>query len=214
MNILACAVLSAQLTAPRGAVAPDTARIQHALDLCSPGHALILKIDGPRTVFESAPLILPRGVTLFVDRGVTLFASSNPRDYDLAPNSCGAAPSSQAAVCKPFLFSYQAAFSGVAGTGTIDGHGEGWWGHTATAPDLVSSYESQGFEVNGVTLRNAAGVHAAIYKTSGFASTGLRIYEVGERVGYPNVEHFSRVFKKHTGKSPSAWPREGEGAPG
>jgi two-component system, response regulator YesN len=46
------------------------------------------------------------------------------------------------------------------------------------------------------------------------ASTGLRIYEVGERVGYPNVEHFSRVFKKHTGKSPSAWPREGEGAPG
>jgi YesN/AraC family two-component response regulator len=46
------------------------------------------------------------------------------------------------------------------------------------------------------------------------ASTGLRIYEVGERVGYPNVEHFSRVFKKHTGKSPSAWPREGEGPPG
>jgi YesN/AraC family two-component response regulator len=42
------------------------------------------------------------------------------------------------------------------------------------------------------------------------ASTSLHIYEVGERVGYPNVEHFSRVFKKITGKSPSAWPREGD----
>jgi YesN/AraC family two-component response regulator len=41
------------------------------------------------------------------------------------------------------------------------------------------------------------------------AATSLRIYEVGERVGYPNVEHFSRVFKKLTGKSPRAWPRDG-----
>lgn len=40
-------------------------------------------------------------------------------------------------------------------------------------------------------------------------STSLHIYEVGQQVGYPNVEHFSRVFKKFTGKSPSAWPREG-----
>ena len=44
------------------------------------------------------------------------------------------------------------------------------------------------------------------------AATSLRIYEVGERVGYPNVEHFSRVFKKLTGKSPRAWPREGGGS--
>ena len=46
------------------------------------------------------------------------------------------------------------------------------------------------------------------------AATSLRIYEVGERVGYPNVEHFSRVFKKLTGKSPSSWPREGGGGEG
>jgi two-component system response regulator YesN len=45
-------------------------------------------------------------------------------------------------------------------------------------------------------------------------ATSLHIYEVGERVGYPNVEHFSRVFKKLTGKSPSAWPREGGGGNG
>jgi AraC-like DNA-binding protein len=34
------------------------------------------------------------------------------------------------------------------------------------------------------------------------ATTSLMVYEVGERVGYPSVEHFSRVFKKLVGVSP------------
>ena len=34
------------------------------------------------------------------------------------------------------------------------------------------------------------------------ATTQLLVYEVGERVGYPSVEHFSRVFKKVAGISP------------
>jgi two-component system response regulator YesN len=33
-------------------------------------------------------------------------------------------------------------------------------------------------------------------------TTSLHVYKVGERVGYPSVEHFSRVFKKVTGVSP------------
>jgi two-component system response regulator YesN len=33
-------------------------------------------------------------------------------------------------------------------------------------------------------------------------TTQLLVYEVGERVGYPSVEHFSRVFKKVAGISP------------
>jgi AraC-like DNA-binding protein len=28
------------------------------------------------------------------------------------------------------------------------------------------------------------------------------VYEIGVRVGYPSVEHFSRVFKKVAGVSP------------
>ena len=34
------------------------------------------------------------------------------------------------------------------------------------------------------------------------ATTELLVYEVGARVGYPSVEHFSRVFKKLAGISP------------
>jgi two-component system, response regulator YesN len=37
------------------------------------------------------------------------------------------------------------------------------------------------------------------------SETNLKVYEVGETVGYPNVEHFSRLFKKLTGTSPGAW---------
>lgn len=34
------------------------------------------------------------------------------------------------------------------------------------------------------------------------ATTSLHVYEIGVRVGYPSVEHFSRVFKKVAGVSP------------
>ena len=34
------------------------------------------------------------------------------------------------------------------------------------------------------------------------ASTDMLVYEVGERVGYPSVEHFARTFKRMVGVSP------------
>jgi two-component system response regulator YesN len=33
-------------------------------------------------------------------------------------------------------------------------------------------------------------------------STNLKIYEISEKVGYTNKEHFSRIFKRHVGVSP------------
>jgi two-component system response regulator YesN len=34
-------------------------------------------------------------------------------------------------------------------------------------------------------------------------TTSLKVYEIAERCGFPNVEHFSRTFKKILGHSPS-----------
>lgn len=36
-------------------------------------------------------------------------------------------------------------------------------------------------------------------------TTGMRVYELCDEVGYSNTEHFSRVFKKETGFSPSQY---------
>ncbi len=192
-----CATLKARLTATGLSVRRnidvqiDTRRIQHALNLCNPGQAVVLRSYGAKDSFLSAPLLLPRGVTLFLDAGTTLFSSRNPRDYDVSPSSCGAARN-DTVQCKPFLFSYQAAYSGILGTGTIDGQGgtplgptqRSWWqrqrsakktGGASSVPDLISTYESQGFRVLGVTLHNAAGTHLAIHKTIDFRAAYIRI---------------------------------------
>jgi pectin methylesterase-like acyl-CoA thioesterase len=156
-----CAILNARATGS------DTARIQGALNLCGPGKAVVLWAEGPNATFNSGPLLLPRGVTLFLAHRVILRAPRDLRAYDISPGSCGAPPKDKEATCKPFVFAYQAAFSGVAGDGTIDGQG--------AAPELVSSYESQGFLLSGVTLRNAKGMAAAIYKTTNFVTANLKI---------------------------------------
>lgn len=202
--VQACAVVTAGRTSGWAAAvhaAPDTERIQAALNLCEPGRAVVLAGNGADDAFLSAPLRLPRGVTLFVGRGVTLYASRNPKDYDLRPGSCGE-PNAKRPGCKPFLFAYQAALSGVAGEGTIDGQGSGTmrgsrnsWRRIrqqakmpahegnaqGSAPDLVASYESQGFSVRGVHLKNAAGDSVAMYKTIGFRARTWRLspQEVG-----------------------------------
>jgi two-component system response regulator YesN len=41
------------------------------------------------------------------------------------------------------------------------------------------------------------------------SSTDLLVYEVAERVGYPNVEHFSRTFKRIVGESPVRYKATG-----
>src|SRR5579875_1147205 len=193
-TVKACTILRAKLKASSASAvlsgaASDTQRLQQALSQCAPGEAVVLEASGANDAFLAAPLLLPRGVTLFLDRGVTLYASRHPEDYDLRPGSCGS-DTVKSPGCKPFLFTYQAAFSGVAGEGTIDGQGnQGEWPrvleqskaplHEGNAqgpvPDLVASYESQDFSVRGVQLKNAAGDSLALYKTIGFEGQDLHI---------------------------------------
>jgi YesN/AraC family two-component response regulator len=39
-------------------------------------------------------------------------------------------------------------------------------------------------------------------------TTNMKLYEVCERVGYTNAEHFSRIFKKTVGCSPKDYKRD------
>lgn len=183
ITVKACTVLRARQSEPEDKAVSGTKRIQQALNLCLPGEAVVLEARGGYDAFTSAPLIIPRGVTLFVSKGVTLYAATNPRDYDLWLGSCGVVGGTRQG-CKPFLFAYQAANSGVAGDGTIDGQGQRWWPLEEQAkrakkpvslPALVSSYESQNFSVRGLTLKNAPGITEALYKTIDFTAQGTRI---------------------------------------
>ena len=83
-----CVTLTAHSQAPDDAH-PDTARIQSALDHCTPGHAVELKPEGAAAAFLTGPIQLRAGVTLLIDANSTLYASRNPRDYDVTPGSCG-----------------------------------------------------------------------------------------------------------------------------
>src|SRR5664279_2044278 len=108
-----CAVLGAQYAAPRGLLsdaaelAPDTTRIQEAIDACGAGRAVALRADGDKNVFLSAPLRLRPGVTLLIDAGAALFASRDPRADDVTSGSCGVVAPTRGK-CLPFILADKA----------------------------------------------------------------------------------------------------------
>lgn len=192
-----CATLGARLSAPGGVLgeidegAPDTRRIQAAIDACAPGKALVLGASGAHDVFLSGPLRLKAGVTLVVAAGVALFASRNPRDYDVTPGSCGIV-AEQRSPCQPFLLAEKAPGAGIMGDGAIDGRGGAtlqgqsvtWWDLAKEAkikdrfqacPRLIAVRESNDFTMYGITLRNAPNAHVVATKTNGFTAWGVKI---------------------------------------
>src|SRR5262249_35591622 len=71
-----CSVLTAQQTA--GSLnenAPDTSRIQTALNNCPVGRAVELQASGSLNAFLIQPITIKAGVTLIVDAEVIVFAS-------------------------------------------------------------------------------------------------------------------------------------------
>lgn len=55
--------------------------------------------------------------------------------------------------------------------------------------------------INTVRLQAAAGL---------LKKTNLKNYEIAERVGYQNVEYFSRIFKKAMGMTPGEYRSSAE----
>ncbi|WP_244158447.1 glycoside hydrolase family 28 protein [Caballeronia fortuita] len=138
-----CATLPASLTAQANGLlpdsadatdtAPDTARIQAALDACkNPSSSGLATNKAVRLVpgangenaFIAGALNLSSGVTLWIDTGVTLFASRDPRRYDKVKGtaSCGIITASDNG-CLALINASKIANAAVMGDGVIDGRG-------------------------------------------------------------------------------------------
>lgn len=206
----ACATLAARLSTSGDSIAEsdeanrdyesplDTGRIQHALDACGRGHAVVLRADGVNDAFLSGPLSLRTGVTLIVDKGVTLFASRNPAVYETSPGSCGvikkpAKPMASVPItgCKPLISADHVSGAGVMGDGTIDGRGGSkllrqkitWWGlaeltrpgYGQQVPRLIVADYADNFTLYRITLKNSPNAHVVYDHGNGFTAWGVKI---------------------------------------
>lgn len=191
-----CATLDAQLHTDGRTLAPgdeqklDTARIQHAIDHCGKGRAVMLHVDEEKNAFLSGPLKMRPDVALIVDLGVTLFASRDPALYAISPGSCGVVNDAPQG-CKPLISVDHAPHSAIMGDGVIDGRGgekmlgsqQSWWdlaeqarsGGRQQVPRLIVADHSDDFTLYRITLRNSPNFHVTYDHGDGFTVWGLKI---------------------------------------
>ena len=191
-----CSSLDAQLTVAGKTLsqtdegALDTARIQQALDSCSKGRGVILRVHGPNNAFLSGPLELRDGVTLIVDKGATLYASRDAAVFEKTPGSCGLVNESGNG-CKPLISAQHISGAGVMGDGTIDGRGGEkilgknvtWWdlaeqarnGGRQQVPRLIVTDTADDFTIYQITLKNSPNFHVVYNHGDGFTVWGLKI---------------------------------------
>jgi polygalacturonase len=151
-----CTVLTAEklghaeILPPEYETTTDTARIQKALDACTPGHAVELALGAPASAtgaaapipnaFLTGSIELREGVALLIDKGVTLYASRDPKDFDPDPSGagpllCGTTAETstsfdptkntmpQGRGCKPLISAMNVKNAAIMGDGTIDDRG-------------------------------------------------------------------------------------------
>ncbi|HLI78218.1 MAG TPA: glycosyl hydrolase family 28 protein, partial [Acidobacteriaceae bacterium] len=191
-----CARLSPSLTSVNGNLREadegrlDSERLQHALDTCPAGEAVVLQADGAHDAFLSGPLSLPAGVTLLLEQGVTLYASRDPVRYQPTPGSCGVV-NTQEPGCKPLIAVHNASHAAVMGDGVIDGRGYAqllggsvtWWqlaeqaraGGRQQVPRLIVADGSDDFTLYRITLKNSPNFHVTFANGKGFTAWGVKI---------------------------------------
>jgi len=193
----ACVLLEAGISATHGTIPDkderrlDTERIQHAIDNCGAGKAVVLRAHGKKNVFLTGPIDLRPGVTLVVDANTALVASRDPRLYDIETGSCGIV-SDRGHGCKPLIRGEGAHDGGIMGEGSIDGRGGArlwgqnvtWWDLAQEAkvtdrqqsvPLLISLRHADRFTMYKITLRNSPNFHVAVNETDGFTAWGVKI---------------------------------------
>ena len=195
-----CKILYANLTPHAGRLPDepierhyrDNDRIAKAMANCPAGQSVVL--HGAKTgksVFLIAPLRLRAGITLVIDSSAALWGSRDPREYDVAPGSCGIV-GPRGPGCQPLLLAEDAPHSGIMGEGVIDGRGgakllsqnETWWelAHRAKVEDayqavsrLLVVRRSPDFTLYRITLRNSPNCHITTEATDGFTAWGVHL---------------------------------------
>ena len=198
-----CKVLTADLT-PHAGTLPDaierhyrdTDRLEKAMRHCPAGSAVVLAAgESGKSVFLVGPVRMSAGVTIVVDAQVAVWGSRDPRNYDVAPGSCGIV-GERGPGCKPLFIAQDAPHAGIMGDGVIDGRGgarlllaggkegETWWelAHRAKVEDsnqavsrLLVVRHSDDFTLYRVTLRNSPNCHVSVEATNGFTAWGVKI---------------------------------------
>jgi polygalacturonase len=198
-----CKILYASLTEHNGLLPDepierhyrDNDRIDKAMAACPAGKSVVL--HGSKTgknVFLISPLRLRAGITLVVDGSAALWGSRDPRNYDVAPGSCGILTPNGARGpgCLPLILAEDAPHSGIMGDGIIDGRGgarllgqnETWWelAHRAKVEDqqqavsrLLVVRRSNDFTLWHITLRNSPNCHVTTEATDGFTAWDVHI---------------------------------------
>jgi polygalacturonase len=193
----ACTVLTAELTPVADTTLADadehrldTQRIQHAIDHCGVGRAVVLRAAGAKRAFLSGPVTLARGVTLVVDTAAVLFASRDPKEFDI-DGRCGTVDR-KGHGCRPLIASENVNGVGVMGAGTIDGRGwatllgksVSWWDLAQDAkvrslnqscPRLIVFTKSNDVVLYGITVKNSPNFHVVFDRGNGFTAWGVRI---------------------------------------
>ena len=166
--------------------------IQHALDKCPVGQAVLLTAGPGGTTFTSGPLRIPSGVYLRLERGTTLAADPNPEYYDTGRGQCGIIDKNGNG-CRPFIQIKNSQGGGIQGEGTIDGgggepmtgKGETWWamarraqsipGGKQNAPRLIQVDQASDIILYGIRLHNSPNFHIVLNHVKGATVWGIVI---------------------------------------
>jgi polygalacturonase len=200
-----CATLSGDLTASsrafsaaNEAAAPDTSRLQAALNSCAGSGKAVLLSGSTHKDYLSGPLTVHAGETLVVGEGVTLYASRKASAYQNSSSSvtCGTLSSSEGG-CNAFI-TVSGANAGImgergsSGQGSIDGRGDesmlgtstSWWtlakeaqsaGENQNVPRLIQVNKSNDFTAYDINLLNSPTFHLYYSNGTGFTAWGVHI---------------------------------------
>jgi polygalacturonase len=193
----AVAMAERQGSAGDEAHAPDTARIQAALDGCAgSGGAVVLAASATTAAFLSAPITVRAGEVLVLDPSVVLHASRSAADYQVAGRATCGTVAGAGDGCRPFvtLSSHSGLESGTAtglGQGRVDGRGDlpilggtrSWWQVAADAkqgghqnvPRLVAATRADDVTLHDVDLVDSPGTHVSFDHGDGLTVWGVVI---------------------------------------